>query len=74
MATKETWEHYQKTGIIKTDDELVSMMSDLSTTIRTLERMYNQGQSMLTVRALLQEWHSLDGVAFHRGIKDYDRP
>lgn len=74
MASKETWTKYQNSGVVGTDEELVSMISDMVVTIRNLEKMYVQGQSMLTVRALLQEWHALSGVAFHRGIMDYERP
>ena len=74
MASKETWTRYQNTGTIGTDEELVSMISDMVITIRTLDKMYVQGQAMLTVRALLQEWHALSGVAFYRGISDYERP
>ena len=73
MASRETWDKFRSPGIVETDEEVQSMIKDVVETIHTLERMYGATGSQLIVRALLQEWHALSGMAQARGIT-YEHP
>jgi hypothetical protein len=74
MASKQTWDKYRCPGIIETDEELLSMIRDVVETIHTLERMYGHKEASFTVRALLVDFFSLEGIAHSRGISNYERP
>lgn len=73
MASKQSWDNYRSPGIIKTDEELLSMIRDVVETIHTLERMYSQGGAKLVVWGLLQDYHALSGMANARDL-NYERP
>jgi hypothetical protein len=73
MASKQTWDNYRSPGIVKTDEELLSMVKDVVETIHTLEKMYSNGGAKLVVWGLLQDWHALSSMASSRGLT-YEHP
>lgn len=73
MASKQSWDNYRSPGIVKTDEELLSMIRDVVETIHTLERMYSTGGAKLVVWGLLQDYHALSGMANARGL-NYEHP
>lgn len=75
MASSSTWQNYRSPNPNKGDnDELLSMISDVVETIHNLERMYGHAEARIIVRSLLQDWHTLSGMAEARGLTNYLRP
>jgi hypothetical protein len=73
MASQQTWANYHSSNTNKgSDEEVQSMIRDVVETIHTLERMYD-ARAQLLVRALLQDWHALSGMAKARNIS-YEHP
>jgi hypothetical protein len=75
MASAYTWANYRTPNTNKGDDEeILSMIRDVVETIHNLERMYGTPGAQLVVRGLLQDWHTLRGIADARGLHNYERP
>jgi len=75
MASAQVWANYRSPNHYKgSDEDVLSMIRDVAETIHGLERMYGAPAVQLIVRGLLQDWHSLSGMAEARGIKNYERP
>lgn len=75
MASKQVWENWHSSSRNKgSDEDILSMMSDLVTTISSLEKIYGSKTASLIVRSLLLDWTSLKNIADARGIRNYERP
>jgi hypothetical protein len=70
MTISESWKKYVESGIIATDQEVLTMMQDVVAAKNLLEKIGGEYYDLATYR-LLCEWNSLKDIAFHRDLKNY---
>ena len=62
------WEYYRRTGCVETDAELLLMINELVSTIRSLRTMYGFNGARLVIAGLFNDWLALTGYAQSRKL------
>lgn len=70
VDTTQGWADYQGPGYVSSDDQtLIAMLQEVVDTIHTIERIYGQ-KAALMVRGMHADYHALNNMAWHRGLKN----
>lgn len=71
MTNREMWENYHTPGVGPGDDQnLLAMLQELVSTIRSIERIYGPIRSQLLVRSMIADYQTLSNMAWARGLKN----
>jgi hypothetical protein len=68
MATQKTWSRYRNEGLVGADSDVLSMLKDTTTTIRSLEKMHGVDAARIVVASLLNDYLDLKTIAQARHL------